>query len=274
MHPPPPKETSMRNQIEIHRESMISNIGSPFDVVYYRPAAARVELVSHTENPRNLVFLLTRAYRGIYTTSPYVDLDYTADQAFYDIANTKLRTPLEMVHTVWLLNDVTRAFTHQLVRYRIGTAFIQESMRFFGAQDEYKILVTGKASDDSEYSDNFYLYRSGIEAAILSYVNQIEEGIADQDARGVLPTNILTNIFFGCSLQTLAHIMPQRLCCQAQIGEWQPILREMRRLIGVEMGEEIAQLLKAPYELGQDCGYRASFDRPCVWQKSQNENTN
>lgn len=250
----------MRQQILIDEISMISDAGTEFDVQFLKPAAARVKLITWTADPVDVMALTTRGYTGVYSER-YPSADEKI-KFLEDIKNTKLQTPLEMVHMLWLLEDVTRAFTHQLVRYRVGTSFIQESMRFFGEQGIYKVLVTGEASGEG-YED----YKSGILSSINSYVNMLDKGVHSQDARGVLPTNILTKIFFDCSLRTLQGIMPQRLCCQAQPGEWQPVLREMRQQISQYMGSPIVDLLRAPYELGKDCGYRASFDRPCTWQK-------
>lgn len=262
----------MRKQIVVSEiRGLHSDSFGGYSIRFVKPAAATVELISYSTDPKKVMHLTTRGYTGLYSSDPYGS--YSEKEAFEDIAKTKLQTPFEMVHTLWLLKDVTRAFTHQLVRYRVGTSFIQESMRFFGMQSVFKVLITGKAADRKfDYKaggrsmDDLTPYEQGCVEAIKSYVKMMDNGVASQDARGVLPTNILTKIFFDCSLRTLSNIMPQRLCCQAQQGEWQPILREMRTIISKEMGQEIEELLRAPYELGQECGYRASFDRPCIWR--------
>lgn len=260
----------MRAPIEIASITLRSKKFGEYYVKFYKPAVAKVELISHSMSATSVMYLTTRAYKGIYRSEISEEdmRDYSAEKAFEDIMNTKLQTPLEMVHTLWLLRDVTRAFTHQLVRYRVGTSFVQESMRFFGMQKRFKILVTGDAGITNAIDPpNSDVYIDGCVESVRSYVTLLERGVPDQDARGTLPTNILTNIYFDCSLRTLQGIFPQRLCCQAQQGEWQPILREMREQIRAEMGENIEKLLRAPYERGEDCGYRASFDRPCVWRK-------
>jgi thymidylate synthase (FAD) len=247
---------------------MESEKSGEYEIHLVKPSPATVELVSFTAMPEWVLYLTTRAYKGRYNLEH--DKDYTAKDAIADVQKTKLQTPLEMVHMLWLLNDVTRAFTHQLVRYRVGTAFVQESMRFFGMRKIFKVLLTGDAAlgnyKEGELS-NLQTYTYGIVEAIGSYVDLLDKGVPDQDARGVLPTNILTNIYFDCSLRTLQNVFPQRLCCQAQQGEWQLILKEMRKQISKHMGEDIEAILRAPYEKGEDCGYRASFDRECVWQQ-------
>ena len=260
----------MREQIVVKTVPMESEKHGNYEIQFVKPAAATVELCTFTALPNQVIFWTTRAYKGIYRTNYDPNDEYDIENALEDVQKTKLQTPLEMVHMLWLLQDVTRAFTHQIVRYRVGTAFVQESMRFFGMRKQFKVLLTGKAADDKRTEDqlsNLETYMHGILEAIGSYVDLLDQGVPDEDARGVLPTNILTSIYFDCSLRTLQNIFPQRLCCQAQQGEWQPILREMRKQIGEQMGSSVEALLRAPYERGEDCGYRASFDRPCTWQK-------
>jgi thymidylate synthase ThyX len=235
--------------------------GNRYTIDFVRPGAAGVYLVTHTGRPIQTMAITTRGYTGVYRSV----IDNTDIQPLLDdIVKTKLQTPFEMVHTLWLLRNVSRAFTHQLVRYRIGTSFVQESMRFLGKQGAYQVLNT--VGDE----DHILRYHMAALSGVQNYHELVLAGVPSQDARGVLPTNILTQLFFSCSLRTIQNIIPQRLCCQAQPGEWQLVVKEMRRAIGAQMGKQISDMLRAPYELGQDCGYRASFDRPCIWQKEDN----
>ena len=59
----------------------------------------------------------------------------------------------------------------------------------------------------------------------------INDGINIQDARGVLPTDILTNIIVGTNLRSLHETAKVRLCTRTA-GEYQTVFKEMRRLIG------------------------------------------
>ena len=247
--------------IIIYSETVYSEKFGEYVVEIVKPPAAKVTLIDHNAKASESLFQTVRAFKGVYDLSPEDD-SYTLDNAIDDIINSKFRNQLEMIHTLWLLQGVTRAFTHQLVRYRVGTAFVQESMRFIGMKKKYQILATHSAELHEEYIDTAV-------STVVSYVNLLEKGVAGVDARGILPTNILTSIFFDCSFATLQGLFPQRLCCQAQKTEWQPILLEMRRLIRdtMEDGDKLEKLLRAPYEMGKECGYRASFDRPCTWSK-------
>jgi flavin-dependent thymidylate synthase len=244
----------------IWRTTCNTGIHNIFEVHLVKPPASSVYLIAKTDNMEQLVTKVTRTYSGILEPWDVTD-ETVVDKAFEDMSKTKLQTPMEMLHFTWLITDVTRAFTHQLVRYRIGTAFAQESMRFYGKHKEYKVLVTGSTT----YSGNLDKYGKAISKSIETYEDLLDTGVSSEDARGVLPTNILTSIFFDCSMRTLQNIYTQRMCCQAQPGEWQPLLKNMKTLIRTECGDRIADMLTAPYERGEKCGYRASFDRPCIW---------
>ncbi|KKN66957.1 hypothetical protein LCGC14_0466370 [marine sediment metagenome] len=246
----------------IYQRTLVSKKFGEYRVEIVSPPVAEVHLISHSAYPEDVVHLTTRGYKGIYNFDPkHRYNEYSIDDAFDDIVKTKLQTPLEMLDIVWLLNNVSRTFTHQLVRYRIGTAFVQESMRFFGAKQVYRILYKGE-------EELFERYANTAVIAVTAYVELIEKGVPSEVARGILPADTLTNIFFKCSFRTLQNVIfPQRLCCQVQPGEWQFILRKMRAIIKEEMGTHLEELLRAPYERGEPCGYRASFDRPCKWQK-------
>jgi thymidylate synthase ThyX len=87
-----------------------------------------------------------------------------------------------------------------------------------------------------------------------------------EDARGVLPHGLLTSVWFKCSLKALGNIVATRLCCQAQPGEWQPVVFQMRTEVARYLGADVESFLRAPIELNKDCGFHASNDKPCRWR--------
>jgi thymidylate synthase ThyX len=58
----------------------------------------------------------------------------------------------------------------------------------------------------------------------------VADGIPLQDARGVLPTNVLTAIEGKFNLRCLHNMAELRLCTRTQ-GEYQDVFREMRRQV-------------------------------------------
>jgi hypothetical protein len=240
-----------------HHESPISG---KYSVTVWNGSPAHVSLVAYTSMPPDTMGIVARGYTGVYSESFPVQEEL--DQLLDDINKTKLATPTEMVHFTWLIRNVTRAWTHQAVRYRIGTAYVQESMRFLGYKGEYGILSAYKDNDDEYVKDMYY---ESCDFGIRSYVLSKDSGVPDQTARGSLPTNILTSLFWDMPLSTLRHVINTRWCCQAQLDEWLPVLAQMKKLI-LDRWPELQPMLTAPIDRGENCGFNASFDRPCVWK--------
>lgn len=220
--------------------------------------AAKVELVAHTPSPTHVMAMVTNGYNGIY--EPFV-LPEEVPELSMDIKNTKLRTPMEMVGLTWLIEGVTRAWTHQAVRYRVGASYVQESMRFWGQREVYEVLAPPNVLKSTVTTLQYW---DGILEGIRAYIELRRQGIPDQDCRGSLPTNILTKMFMHTSLSTLRNIFESRWCCQAQTTEWMPIMIQMKKQL-VDLG--LDSFLEAPIDRGEPCGFNASFDRPCSWKQ-------
>lgn len=132
----------------------------------------------------------------------------------------------EFIDFIFLLTDVTRAFTHQLVRHRVGVAFAQQSLRVSKpgeAQGRFGYLKSGSILRSEEAGE---LYDQIMEEINTGYWRLLEMGVDTQDARGVLPTNIHTNILFKVNLRALADSTNIRLCVRAS-GEFQNAMEIM-----------------------------------------------
>jgi len=245
------------NQVRWSRTFAREDLTS-FEVQILEPPCAEVILISMMEDPEQIVAKVCDTYNG--TLEQFWRDEQQIGLAVDNMKKTKLKTPLEMLHYIWLFKGVSRAFTHQLVRYRVGTSFAQESMRFYGSKDQYNILATGKCVTSWLQS-----YCETAADCINLYERMIQNSVPSEDARGILPTNILTNIFFDCNLLTFQNMFNQRVCCQSQPGEWIPLLIQMRKIIEAKT-PQLKGLIMAPVERGELCGYNASFDRPCVWK--------
>lgn len=131
-----------------------------------------------------------------------------------------IKSSWEFVDYIFQIDDVTRAFTHQLVRHRAGTAFAQQTQRVVD-MSQFTYETTGTAKEQQLiYSHVMEQIRSGYECLKAA-------GVETQDARGVLPTNIHTSITFKTNLRTLHQMAKERLCIRAQ-GEFQHVMKAMR----------------------------------------------
>lgn len=133
-----------------------------------------------------------------------------------------IQSSWEFVDYTFMIEDVTRAFTHQLVRHRAGTSFAQQSQRTVDMTG-FDYVATGDLMDPERASG----YEFMMDIIASCYGTLVEGGIKPEDARGILPTNICTSICFKVNLRTLHHMCSERLCVKAQ-GEFQNVVQMMR----------------------------------------------
>jgi flavin-dependent thymidylate synthase len=192
----------------------------------------KITLINHT--PRALETLLfTKGTRlmmsanGLDVVESWTD-DKKKDELRYMLGTIK--SSWEMIDFIFYIEGVTRAFTHQLVRHRVGTAFAQQTQRAVNMAD-FEYVTTGGILADDELKE---IYDNTMHEINSGYSALIEAGANAQDARGVLPTNVCTNIVFKANLRTLHHMCGERLCVKAQ-GEFQNVMREIRRVVVQEL---------------------------------------
>jgi flavin-dependent thymidylate synthase len=137
-----------------------------------------------------------------------------------------IKSSWEFVDYIFYIEGVTRAFTHQLVRHRAGTSFAQQAQRVVDMTD-FDYVATGSVEESRLLTDIYDLTMNNINGG---YQQLLAAGARPQDARGVLPTNISTNIIFKANLRTLHQMALERLCVKAQ-GEFQNVMRAIREEI-------------------------------------------
>lgn len=134
-----------------------------------------------------------------------------------------IQSSWEFVNYMFMIEGVTRGFTHQLVRHRAGTSFAQQTQRTVDMTGF--TYETGESIAYNPAAEK--IYDEAMEDINGHYQDLLLHGVNPQDARGVLPTNIHTNICFGANLRTLADMGEKRLCVKAQ-GEFQNVFRAIR----------------------------------------------
>ena len=137
------------------------------------------------------------------------------------MANT-IPSSWEFVTYTFLVNGVTRAFTHQFVRTRTGS-FSQQTMRVLDA-DGWGYHTGPTIACDPEIQK---AYDVGMQEIDYRYRRMIDQGAKIEDARGILPTNILTNIVAKFDLRTFADTQRKRASTRTQ-GEYRDVMAAMR----------------------------------------------
>lgn len=242
----------------------------PMDIEEGGVSRPRVTLMYQTLNPLRVMAAAAELYRGNVIHDPSEVSQELAMYWLKEMTKTVLGAPLEFIDFVFLFENVTRAFTHQLVRQRVGAVYIQESMRFSVVGDEFEVRVPPTLEGLNEDDPRRAFWDQAHRDLGRTYRSLINAGVPAEDARGMLPTNITTRIWYKTNLRGLAEHAGMRLCSQAQY-EWKEVWDGiLRAIMGFGPGQEawqqraIARLFKPVcYSTGK-CEFNAESDRFCV----------
>ena len=183
----------------------------------------KVKLVNYTSDAKNLL-LFTKNTRLLNEESAYDAITQWPEQKKQGELDYMLRTiksSWEFVDYTFDIRDVTRAFTHQFVRTRQGS-YAQQSQRTVNMQG-FGYHTTDAVLENAEAKE---VYDETMQDIHAGYHKLIKLGINAEDARGVLPTNIHTNIVAKFTLRTLHEMAKSRLSPRAQ-GEYQEVFKLM-----------------------------------------------
>jgi flavin-dependent thymidylate synthase len=136
------------------------------------------------------------------------------------MANT-IPSSWEFVDYVFLVEGVSRAYTHQQVRTR-AASYAQQTMRILDVGDFEYVFTDRNRSDPAAMG----VLNEGIAAIKHAYQRLRLLGQPAEDARGILPTNIATNIVCKFNLRTMAELARSRTGGRTQ-GEYQRVVNAM-----------------------------------------------
>jgi flavin-dependent thymidylate synthase len=136
------------------------------------------------------------------------------------MANT-IPSSWEFVDYVFMIEGVSRAFTHQFVRSRQGS-YAQQTMRVLN-MGEYDYVYTDRVAADVQARSIVDIVNENIR---LGYNKLIELGLPAEDARGLLPTNISTNIVAKFNLRAFVDLAKSRTGGRTQ-SEYQKVMNAM-----------------------------------------------
>lgn len=192
----------------------------------------KVELIDYTgkgnPNPLYAARLLvytknTRLEQGSEGLAKFMDMPEAElhDQLKY-ISNT-LRSSWEFVDFVFQVTGVTRAYTHQQVRTRTAS-YAQQAQRVVDLS-EVGVVTPDTVMADEDARD---IWDTAIKNVMDGYAGLQALGIPNQDCRGLVPTNIKTNICIKMNLRTFADLVGKRENLRAQ-GEYADVARAMAK---------------------------------------------
>jgi len=156
---------------------------------------------------------LLEEIRSMPTEEKLAELEY--------MANT-IPSSWEFCDYTFLVEGVSRAYTHQQVRTR-AASYAQQTMRVLD-MGEFDYVYTGKLKNEK------IIERVAVDQVLRAikdtYNYLIRAGVPPEDARGILPTNIATNIVCKFNLRTLAELARSRTGGRTQ-GEYQSVINAM-----------------------------------------------
>lgn len=127
----------------------------------------------------------------------------------------------EFVTYTFLVQDVSRAYTHQQVRTR-AASYAQQSMRVVD-QGNFDYVFTPRNLASTAAMNSLRICLSMIQA---TYRELLALGQPVEDARGILPTNIATNIICKFNMRTLVETVRSRSGGRTQ-QEYQAVVNAM-----------------------------------------------
>ena len=183
----------------------------------------KVKLINATSDAVNLL-LFTKNTRLMNDEDAYEKVSQWDDekkQAELDYMLQTIRSSWEFIDYTFDIRDVTRGFTHQFVRTRQGS-YAQQSQRTVDMQG-FGYYTPPRISDNE---DARLIYNTAMKVINDQYQALRSLDIPAEDARGILPTNIHTNIVAKFNLRTLSEMAKSRLSPRAQ-GEYQEVFKLM-----------------------------------------------
>jgi flavin-dependent thymidylate synthase len=185
----------------------------------------KVTLISHTQDALDLL-LLTKSTRLLDNPDKALiriqELSEAEKLEELNYIKHTIQSSWEFIDYIFIIQDVSRAFTHQFVRHRHGS-YAQQSQRTVKIEDFNFLPLIGE--DISYYAEE--LYQSSMLKQFDIYQKLTSLGIPLESARGVLPTAVYTNIIAKFNLRSLSEMAKVRLCTRTQ-GEHQEVFRRMR----------------------------------------------
>lgn len=198
------------------------------------PTEFTVRLLFYTKDPEDVIY---RAIRICYQESE--DEDKASPEIKKKIIRKVIKrghlSVIEHVSFTFLIEGISRACSHQLVRHRLAS-YSQQSQRYVDFEG-LKYIIPPSILKSGELEK---IYKDFINDAFNLYRKLRDNRIPQEDARFVLPNASSTSILVSMNARELLHFLGLRLCRRAQ---W-----EIRGL-AIRMGEMLSTILPAVFGL-------------------------
>ena len=181
----------------------------------------KVTLLRITPDPEELI---ASSARICYASEPKTE--GANSKLVKNLRNWGHLSTFEHAYATFLIEGVSRACTHQLVRHRLAS-YSQQSQRYVN-EEGFDYVVPHTVEKDAEAKKK---YDDAVESARKAYKDLIDSGVPKEDARFLLPNAASTKIVVSMNFRELRHFIQIR---SAKGAQW-----EIR-----ELANEILMILK------------------------------
>lgn len=204
----------------------------------------QVSLITHTPEPIRTLWL---AFRTCYSSFDPQTLYWNqpTDEEMIEFVSRRMQTehtsPLEQVSFTFAISGVSRVFTHQFVRHRVGVSVAQQSGRYTDPIDTgvFEYVMPESAKDTARFVGS-------MEFLVNEYYRLVTDSLVPrEDARFILPNAQATNLTTTINLAALIHMADIRMCLATQ---W-----EFRNVVNLMRGEVMSVVPELGKMLGPKC---------------------
>ena len=195
----------------------------------------KVILISHTPNPEHVVAsAASQCYNAGFAGDTFDCVSPKADaRIIANVIGMGHTSVLEHASFNFAIEGISRACSHQLVRFRVAS-FSQQSQRYCFLGEDFEYVTPSSIAGNIPMEQ---AYGSFMQAAGELYAELVAQGVPAEDARFVLPNACCTNIYLTMNARELWHMFNLRCCIHAQ---WE--IRELANRMLV-MVKQVAPIL-------------------------------
>ncbi len=187
----------------------------------------KITLLAHTPDPERTAAAAARqCYSKFSATKAYGDLSMEdISKLLRKIISSGHLSVLEHASFTFVVEGISRACSHQLVRHRIAS-YSQQSQRYVKF-DELDFVIPDSVANDGE---SMRVFLSALEGCREAYSRLLANGIPAEDARYILPQASPTKIVVTMNARALLNFFELRCCLSAQ-WEIRKVAEEMLSLV-------------------------------------------
>jgi len=169
----------------------------------------KISLIAYTPDPEDVI---VRAARTCYSRSaPQPASPHDDRSLIRSLLARGHHSVLEHASFSFLLEGLSRASSHQLVRHRLAS-FSQQSQRYVELEKPEYVIPPSIGEDKRATM----FFQEAVNKACDAYKQLLRIGIAREDARYVFPQAVTTVLVFTANARELLHVFRLRLCNRAQ----------------------------------------------------------